>query len=108
MLRIFANLWFHRFKYNNPPPPPVHPSSTPPSNNHNKQTVSANANTWLGFLIHVYGQVHVRISYKKVGPLIADDIMFSAIDYHCSSVVSVDCLLLYGLMFCVYGCFLSI
>lgn len=79
MLKNFGRIWFHRFKFNQPSPPPLEeqPSSS----------IDTNMSPWLVYLCTIYSKVHVNISFENVGPLTADDIPLSAIDFHCSSMV---------------------
>ncbi len=58
------------------------------NNNNNSSNVAGEKKSWLTFLRDIYAVVHVDISYKEVGPMIPDDIPLSAIDFHCSSIVS--------------------
>lgn len=68
MLENFACIWYERFKNNNPPSPNI-------------------GESWLQFIKSVYGKIQVKIDYKHIGALVANDITLSSVDFHCSSII---------------------
>lgn len=77
MLRKYAQVWFERFSG----------ISKPPDHNENKFG-------WISYLeencYNFNKTTTTRYSYKAISPLSFDDIPLSAIDFHCSNIVSLN------------------
>jgi len=69
MLRKFVQIWYKRFKGEDPLPP------------------NSGASSWIEYLQNLYGKIQAPVSLENVNAMTGDDCVLSAVDFHCSPLV---------------------
>ena len=95
-LREFAAIWFVRFRHSNQDVTnqvePIDTKLLPPSSFPNSSTSSSKLTQtvdWLQYLHFLYDPHFKPISVHQVEFMCDDDVILSAVDFHCSPLVSV-------------------
>jgi len=86
MLYEYSGLWYNRLAKNDPPTPKFTDVS-PIVSKLLCDSDDYELNKWLKYLMTIYTPNEKKMNFIGVGILKADDVLLSAVDFHCSPIV---------------------